>query len=170
MDDQFAGMIKEALYKPWYIFAVIIIMTISMELLRRTLDSKSKNILPDFEGLVQARNILTPDEMQFFKHLSQILSLDFYVFPQIALSALLTHKGKNGHKCRPHFNTKRADFVICDSLMKTVCVIELEETSQTGDKDESRAKILNCAGIPVLRYNVHRKPPPEIIKADVYSL
>lgn len=99
---------------------------------------------------IYAKAILTRREQQFFDVLQQALP-QVYIFPQVSFSAILTTKG---FYTRSQFNRKIADFVLCDSNLNIMAIIELDDSSHKGreQQDAARDAMLNEAGYPVLRY------------------
>lgn len=99
---------------------------------------------------IYSKAILTRRELQFFSVLQEALP-QVYIFPQVSFSAILNTKG---FYTRSQFNRKIADFVLCDSNLKIVAIIELDDSSHKGreKQDAARDAMLNEAGYPVLRY------------------
>lgn len=112
---------------------------------------------------IHAKAILTRREQQFFEVLQQALP-QVYIFPQVSFSAILTTKG---FYTRSQFNRKIADFVLCDSQLNIVAIIELDDSSHKGreQQDAARDAMLNEAGYPVLRYA--QIPPSHQITKDM---
>lgn len=99
---------------------------------------------------IYAKAILTKREQQFFQVMEKALP-QFYIFPQVSFSAILTTKS---FYTRSQFNRKIADFVVCDQVLNIIAIIELDDSSHKGREsiDAARDAMLNEAGFPVLRY------------------
>ncbi|WP_375542298.1 DUF2726 domain-containing protein [Paraburkholderia sp. CNPSo 3274] len=72
-------------------------------------------------------DILTPNEAEFFGRLRAALP-DHYVFPQVAMSAIIAPKGYARNR-RAAFNRiaqKRVDFVICTDRLQLLVLVELD--------------------------------------------
>lgn len=98
---------------------------------------------------------LRQDEIQLLKRLTSALT-ETHVFPQVAMSAFVQHKGKN-HAARNVFAQKYVDYLVCDrQTMRPLYVIELDGASHGGSKaqrrDKQKNEVLASAGIPIMRY------------------
>lgn len=147
------------------VFVVLILVAALSACFRRFGKGTKKNGNPP--AYFQKTKILTDNEKDFFGRLSEALGSDFYVFPQMAFSAFITHAGQSGFRYRYMFNTKRADFVVCDSDLNLTCLIELDDASHKREKDAQRDALLLSVGIPCLRYESRHKPASEKIRSDV---
>lgn len=149
------------------VFAVLILIAVLAECFKRFRRKAKKNgTIPD---CFQKTKILTDNEKVFFGRLTEALGSDFYIFPQTAFSAFMTHTGRDGFRRRYLFNTKRADFIVCDSDFNLICVIELDDASHKREKDAQRDALLRSVGIPCLRYESRFKPASEKIRSDVFG-
>ena len=109
----------------------------------------------------RAQAIMTANEIEFFGRLTRALPACF-VFPQVAMSALLSPALPAGHqRYRAAFariSQKRIDYVIYDGQMTLLCVVELDDRTHDVKKDAVRDGMLSRAGIRTIRWHSKRKP------------
>lgn len=117
---------------------------------------------------------MTGNETEFFLRLTRALP-DHYIFPQVALNALIKTKGymptKDFYSLRNAFDRKVADYVVCNrQTFSVVAIIELDDSSHNGkgDKDAKRDTMLNAAGYRTLRFQSKAKPSEQEI-AEVFK-
>ncbi len=103
--------------------------------------------------------LVTNAEQSFFKRIEGVISDEYYVFPQIPLSALVDHKvvGQNWKSAFAHVNRKTIDYVICDrDNLKPLLAIELDDWSHDKDdrinRDFEVERILKESGLPLVRF------------------
>ena len=66
---------------------------------------------------------------------------------------------------RAPFNLKRVDFVVCDAALNIVCVVELE--GENKKRHLRRQKMLQTAGVHVLRYDLKDDPSSDRIRLNI---
>jgi len=98
---------------------------------------------------------LREDEIHLYERLTAALK-DAHVFPQVAMSAFVQHKG-NSQTARNVFAQKYVDYLICDrTTMRPLYVIELDGAShgsaRAQKRDSQKNDVLASAGIPIKRY------------------
>ncbi|MGX0935469.1 very-short-patch-repair endonuclease [Cupriavidus metallidurans] len=98
---------------------------------------------------------LRHDEIQLFERLTAAL-IDTHIFPQVAMSAFVQHKGKS-QAARNLFAQKYVDYLVCErKTMRPLYVVELDGASHGSAKAQKRDKqkndVLASAGIPIMRY------------------
>lgn len=98
---------------------------------------------------------LRHDETELYHRLRQTLRFAT-VFPQVAMAAIVTEKGRN-RVARNAFDRKYVDYLICDHLsLKPLYVIELDGAShrskEAQKRDATKDRVFHSAGIPVVRY------------------
>lgn len=115
-------------------------------------DSKDKKDRLN-ETPIIAKRLLTDHEKVLFNQLIQLPNC--HVFVQVSLAAFLH---TNGWKTRNRFIRKIADFVVTDSNLNILAVIELDDKSHDNkvEADMARDKMIQTAGYKTLRY---RKMP-----------
>jgi hypothetical protein len=108
----------------------------------------------------RARPVMTDNEIEFFRRLVAAWP-DGYVFPQVAMSALLKPAGSTSRAHRAAFNSisqKRVDYAIYSADMSLHCVVELDDRSHDPKRDARRDAWLASAGIVTLRFTQKDKP------------
>jgi len=111
--------------------------------------------------------LLTANEKEFFGRLIEALP-DFYVFPQVAMGAILqpaatkTDK-RNYYRIRGTFAQKIVDYVVCDKALNIVALIELDDRTHSTKRDAQRDAMTTQAGYVVLRYDSKKKPSADLI-------
>ncbi len=122
-------------------------------------------------ALVPKRAFVTGNEREFFDRLCSALP-EFYVFPQVAMSALLDVSVSRGHKDywaeRDRFSRKVCDFVVCRrNDMLPLLVVELDDKTHDFKKDAGRDDLLAQAGLRTLRFWSRNKPNRDEIRKRV---
>ena len=120
--------------------------------------------------------LLTKSEKSFYGVLRRILG-DSYIFAKVRLADLV--EADERHLLREsnfdHIKSKHIDFVICDSMLSPVIVIELDDSSHRqpvrAARDRDVNRILEIAELPILRVPVRRTyNPAEIAKQILLKL
>lgn len=116
--------------------------------------------------LYKSKPLMTDNEREFFQRLKTALP-DHHIFAQVSLGALLQPnvKGDNRkyYSVRGTFAQKIADFVIADSDLKVVAIVELDDRTHNTDKDGKRDAMLEQAGYAVIRWHSKKKPTTQEI-------
>jgi hypothetical protein len=117
----------------------------------------------------RARVLLTANELEFFQRLRRALP-DEYIFPQVALSALIgpTSHGKRNLQDFRKISQKRVDFAIYTSSLELLALIELDDRTHDRAKDAKRDAFVASAGIRTLRFESRNKPNHAEIRAAVF--
>lgn len=114
----------------------------------------------------KTKALMTDNEFEFFNRLIKALP-DYYVFPQVSMSAVLNADASN-HKermgSRGTFSQKTIDYVICDKKQNIVAIIELDDRTHDKIKDEKRDAMLSQVGYKIHRFESKQKPNIEEIK------
>jgi hypothetical protein len=113
-------------------------------------------------------DILTPNEAEFFGRLRAALP-DHYVFPQVAMSAIIEPKGYARNR-RAAFNRiaqKRVDFAICTDRLQLLVLVELDDRSHNARRDAMRDAMTGSAGIRTIRFSSTRRPSVAEIRAAI---
>jgi hypothetical protein len=108
----------------------------------------------------RARPVMTDNEVDFFRRLVAAWP-EGYVFPQVAMSALLKPAGSTSRAHRAAFNSisqKRVDYAIYAADMTLHCIVELDDRSHDPKRDARRDAWLASAGIVTLRFTQKDKP------------
>lgn len=98
---------------------------------------------------------LRDDEIHLYERLVIALR-NAHVFPQVAMSAFVQHKGKE-YGARSLFAQKYVDYLVCErGTMRPLYVIELDGASHSSarakKRDGQKNQVLESAGIPIRRY------------------
>ena len=121
-------------------------------------------------GAYQSRALMTENEAEFFGRLIVELP-DCYVFPQVALSALIqaaTTDKKRAYSDHLRIAQQRVDYVVCDRGCQIIAVVELDDRTHPHAKDAVRDGRLLQAGIRTVRFQSRSKPTAEVIRAEVF--
>ncbi len=101
---------------------------------------------------------LTRAEHEFYNVLGQAVGNDFRIFAQVHLSSILDEriKGQSWTAARAHINRKSVDYLLCDKEnISPKLAIELDDKTHERpdriDRDTEVERILNQAGLPLLR-------------------
>lgn len=120
----------------------------------------------------RAKHILDRSEEEFFKRLVGALP-DCYIFPQVAMLALLDAKDKDMKRNTADLVKiahKRVDFAVYDADLKLICVVDLEDRFSDADEDKSSDADLEGAGIKTIRWDPSSKPTVEQISKTILPL
>ncbi|MFC5478515.1 DUF2726 domain-containing protein [Massilia suwonensis] len=120
-------------------------------------------------GAYRRRKLMTENELEFFGRLVAALP-DHYIFPQVAMSALIeaaSSDKKLAHGDRLRIAQQRVDYVVCTQAGELVAVVELDDRSHSGAKDQLRDSRLEQAGIRTVRFQSRSKPTPAAIRVTV---
>lgn len=122
-------------------------------------------------GAYRARKLMTANELEFFGRLVTALP-GHYVFPQVAMSALIeaaSSDKKKAHGDRLRIAQQRADYVVCTAGGEVVAVIELDDRTHAQAKDQLRDARLEQAGIRTVRFQSRNKPTPAAIHVAIFG-
>ena len=111
---------------------------------------------------IRSKPLLTDNELEFFNRLTRALPR-YYVFPQVALGAIMDANpdlpAKQRWIIRSHFDRKIADFIICEPrTLRVLAIVELDDRTHNTRRDRERDAITQAAGIRTLRYSSREKP------------
>jgi hypothetical protein len=121
------------------------------------------------DGTYKRRDLMTDNELEFFGRLVVALP-DHYIFPQVAMSALLQASSvdrKEAHSDRLRIAQQRTDYVVCNKRCEVVAVVELDDRTHSRAKDKLRDGRLEQAAIRTVRFQSRHKPTPDAIRAAV---
>lgn len=121
------------------------------------------------DALYQAKKLLTGNELEFYIRLRRALPGSI-IMAQVSMGALLEVSARIKDQrtrlsLRSKFSQKIIDFVVCDSKMNVLVLIELDDKTHRSDLDAARDKITADAGYKTLRFQSKSKPTEEEIKA-----
>lgn len=116
--------------------------------------------------------LLTENEREFFGRLSRALP-DHYVFPQVAMSALIESDAWSKKTRMSDFlriSQKRIDFGVFTRDLKIVAVVELDDRTHNSKKDRQRDGYLSSAGVRTIRFQSKQKPDEKAIANAIANL
>ena len=116
--------------------------------------------------------IMTPNELEFFRRISKAVP-EAFVFPQVAMSALIAPNETNRKKQMAAFNKisqKRVDWAIYTKDMVLVCIVELDDRTHHPEADALRDAMLASAGISTVRWDSRKKPAVGEIRKTLIGL
>jgi len=120
-------------------------------------------------GTYRQRKLMSDNEEEFFGRLVVALP-DHYIFPQVAMSALLESASsdkKVAHSDRLSIAQQRVDYVVCTRRCEVVAVVELDDKTHSRAKDELRDARLEQAGIRTVRFQARNKPKVDAIRTMI---
>lgn len=123
-------------------------------------------------GTFKARKLMTDNEAEFFGRLVAALP-DHYIFPQVAMSALIESASsdkKKAHSDRLRVAQQRVDYVICDRSSQVIAVVELDDQTHSRAKDQIRDARLLQAGIRTVRFQSKGKPGVDAVRAAILPI
>lgn len=147
-----------------FVFAVLAILLAGLAAVQlKTSKGKGR------AGAYLRRKFMTDNEEEFFGRLVVALP-DHYIFPQVAMSALLdtaSSDKRTAHGDRLKIAQQRVDYVICTRRCEVVAVVELDDKTHSRAKDELRDARLEQAGIRTVRFQARNKPKVDVIRAMI---
>lgn len=142
--------------------SIVLLLTIILEKVKPQVRVETQN--ESCKREYYSKPVITRFETKLFQRLKQALP-DHHVLAQVAFSSLIT---SDYMPTRNKFNRKVTDFVILNSHLDVVCIIELDDPSHLGkqEEDAKRDAMLNEAGYQVIRYT--SIPTVRQLKKDIY--
>lgn len=116
--------------------------------------------------------ILTKKEEEFFIRLCKVLPT-CYVFPKVAISALLEPKGIDGIFNKADLDIishKTVDYAIYDADLKPLCVVNLAHGTYSSDAEGVSDNYFKGAGIKIIRSGSKRGLTAEQISKTILPL
>ena len=123
------------------------------------ISDKQRDIISKY---YRPKKVLNTEEKDFFFRLRQSIPEGFFVFPHVSMRALIE---TNHWDFWAPFHLKRVDFVVCDEALNIVCVVELE--GENKKRHLRRQKMLQTAGVHVLRYDLKDNLSPDQIRLNI---
>ena len=161
------------------IVAIFVIFIIIVKLI----SAKKQSISPTAEPkesisyhYTRKEYLMTQSEGGFLRLLFETVGTQYYVVPQVHLSAIFDHKakGQNWKAAFKHINGKSVDFVICEKAsMKPLIAIEVDESSHDADdrraRDTEVERIFSEANLPLLRFDQRSGLSREVIAQQILT-
>lgn len=132
----------------WLTVLMLLILVCILFLGFSLLDRQPKSV----SSKIEAQPLITAHEQKmFFQLVEAFPSPDYFIFAQVAFSALLCARSI---EVRSKFNRKRTDFVVTDHALQVLAIIELDDWSHEGreEEDAARDRMLTDAGYRVVRF------------------
>lgn len=114
----------------------------------------------------EARSLLKQHQAKFFARLCKALPT-FYIFPQVALSALLTPTASAGRRQQQDSEKLadlKVDYAIYNANLTLVCIVHLNDGSGDPAADAFIDHCLKAAGVKTMRWEVEARPSVEQIR------
>lgn len=149
----------------WIVILCAVLVLVAVLALRAGLKPARK----DGVGSYKAVALMTENERDFFVRLVDALP-DHYIFPQVAMGALIVPAStdkKLAHVDRLRVAQQRVDFVVCDRACKVIAVVELDDRTHQGPKDQRRDERLNQGAVRTVRFQSRAKPHGQAIREAV---
>lgn len=145
-------------------FLILVVLAVTF-----VVASMKKTKGADRTGTYKRRKMMTDNEEEFFGRLIVALP-DHYIFPQVAMSALLdmaSSDKRKAHGDRLRIAQQRVDYVVCTRSCEVLAVVELDDRTHSHTKDQLRDARLEQAGIRTVRFQARQKPRIEAIRAMI---
>jgi Uncharacterized protein conserved in bacteria len=159
-----------------FIYIILAIVCAAILILLSKGQKQKKNSKRDIthykDVTYQALPLLTKNEMIFWNILAEAVT-GYYIFPQVATSALVRASSQNpSHKTtvRNKYERTRIDFIICDINFNIIAVVELDDKSHDNkqDNDAERDFILQQAGYKTFRFR-NKNITSDIIRQQIFG-
>ncbi|MGB9109742.1 MAG: DUF2726 domain-containing protein [Telluria sp.] len=148
---------------PFLLLILVVLVAGSVLALLRSSHGKNR------AGTYKQRALMTDNEAEFFGRLVVALP-DHYIFPQVAMSALLdttSSDKRTAHSDRLRIAQQRIDYLVCTKRCEVVAVVELDDKTHSRAKDQLRDTRLEQAGIRTVRFHSRSKPAVDAIRATI---
>jgi very-short-patch-repair endonuclease len=122
-----------------------------------------------------AKALLTANEKEFFLRLCKALP-DCHILAQVSMGQLIATRKLHGDRSNEHlrarnrFSQKAVDFVIADSGLNVIALVELDDRTHQTERDRQRDNLTRSAGYTTLRYASRDKPTAGQIARDVRNV
>ena len=144
----------------------LLLLTIALSVVIITIVKHQKPVSKKKKSPYKSKPLMTENEIEFFGRLKAALP-NHHIFAQVSLGALiqpvLKEDDENFWKVRNTFSQKIADYIVCDSKMKVVSIIELDDRTHDAENDKARDEIARQAGYKTIRWQSKNKPSVEEI-------
>jgi Protein of unknown function (DUF2726) len=124
-------------------------------------DEKNRSNAYEFKRKIP----LTEPEQKLYWRLIEC-EHEIVVLAQVNMYQVMTPR-KSSRGAFNAISQKSIDFVICNKSFEVMCVIELDDSTHSKDKDMSRDAYLTTAGIKTLRYEAKNLPSTAELWRDI---
>ena len=121
-----------------------------------TLRRKADGFTPPKRYPYKKKLLLTKSEYVFFKALKQKCGNRYMICPKVRMEDFLTVTDKEQRaKYRGYIKSRHIDFVLCDSDLRILAGIELDDSSHNGTEakkiDKFKDEVFKQIGVPLFR-------------------
>ncbi|BDX08074.1 DUF2726 domain-containing protein [Planctobacterium marinum] len=112
----------------------------------KTLQSPSEEVEKQSREYKYALNdsLLTPAEIQYYKHLDSVIDGKVKVFSKVRLLDVFTPKDKDAFASMRKISSKHVDFLLCEKdSFKPLVAIELDDSSHRSKQSQERDLFVN---------------------------
>ena len=155
------------------LIGIIGLIVLVIEILKKPNGKEAEKKLYDYK---KKQFFLSRAEHECYDALMKAVGDKYYVFPQVHLPTIVDNKvvGQNWRGAFKHINEKSVDFVLCDkAYIAPQLVIELDdrthERADRIDRDKEVERILEGAGLPILRLENHGRFDPQMLSEKIVS-
>lgn len=151
---------------------IAVVVLIAFALLLKAVKAKKTGAITEEPWPVKAKKPLGDRERVVYFTLRLALP-EYVVLAQVAISQLISVKGKGIQAIRNKISPLVADFVVCDKSFQVLAVIELDGNSHDHPRrqraDQNKEKALTGAGLKLLRWNTKLLPSKDEMREAVLS-
>jgi very-short-patch-repair endonuclease len=156
---------------------VIVVAVLAFKYFQNPQDGKGGDFIKRGYQYKKKDFLLSRAEHECYDALVNAVGKEFYIFPQAHLSSIVDNKvvGQNWKAAFRHINGKSVDFVLCDkAYIAPRLAIELDdrthERTDRQERDGEVERILNGAGLPLLRLDNHGQFNPSELSRKINVL
>lgn len=154
---------------PYLILAIVFIIIFLLGLLMKTFPNK-----PDYKisnnDFYLKHSILTDNEMKFYRVLEIALQNRYLICPKVNLYDFVKHNNNSNFN---RIRSKHCDFLICNSDLKPLCGIELDDNTHLNQKasknDNFKNELFKTIGLKLVRIKVSNSYNPLEIREKIIS-
>jgi len=153
------------------LIGIIGLIVLVIEILKKPNGKEAEKKLYDYK---KKQFFLSRAEHECYDALIKAVGDKYYVFPQVHLPTIVDNKvvGQNWRGAFKHINEKSVDFVLCDkAYIAPQLVIELDDRTHERvdriDRDKEVERILEGAGLPILRLENHGRFDPQMLSEKI---
>jgi len=148
------------------IVAALVIVLALVRAPRSKRGSRTSEVQPSFQeeetqwAYSPRQTFFTRSEAAFFHAVRKTIPSDHHVFPKVRLSDLvvINATGREYMSAFGRVSQKHVDFVLCDSSFKPYLAVEIDGASHSRQRqqvaDETKNRVLDVSGLPIVRYAV----------------
>ena len=164
-----------------YIVVIFVVIASTLFLIKKTLKQRNSNYSQE-PPQKQVGNInynpkqfMTDTERQFYGKLQSAVQ-GYFVFPQVSTSSIITpfvspYNYGTYKSALNKINQTTIDYIICDSSLNIVALIELDDKShdKKQDRDQKRDSYTAQAGYRTIRFDCRSQLTAELIRQRIFA-